>query len=51
MGPALLRAIVQSRLGEVWYLPWADIARITEEAVELSSARTELRPLAELARY
>ena len=51
VGPALLRAIVQSRLGGVWYLPWGDIARITDDAVEVTHGRDELRPLEELARY
>ncbi|MFI5713460.1 hypothetical protein [Kribbella sp. NPDC051620] len=51
VGPALLRALVHSRLGEVWYLPWGDIERITDQAVELSAGRAELRPLEEMARY
>ncbi len=51
VGPALLRAIVHSRLGEVWYLPWNDIARITDEAVELATERKNLQPLEQVARY
>jgi hypothetical protein len=51
VGPALLRALVHSRLGEVWYLPWQDIARITDDSVELSTGRADLKPLEELARY
>jgi hypothetical protein len=51
VGPALLRAIVHSRLGEVRYLPLGDIARITDDVVEVARGRDELRPLEELARY
>ncbi|WP_343969481.1 hypothetical protein [Kribbella koreensis] len=49
VGPALLRAIVHSRLGEVWYLPWEDVARITDESVECANGRAELARLE--ARY
>ena len=51
VGPALLRALVHGRLGEVWYLPWESIARITDDAVELPVERKDLRLLAEIARY
>jgi hypothetical protein len=51
VGPALLRALVHRRLGEVWYLPWAGIARITDEAVELTTLSADLQPLEQLARY
>jgi len=51
VGPALLRAIVHSRLGEVWYLPWDDIARITDDAVEITTDRNSLLPLEQIARY
>jgi hypothetical protein len=51
VGPALLRALVHSRLGKVWYLPWQDITRITDDSVELSVGRQDLKPLEELARY
>ncbi|WBQ08212.1 hypothetical protein [Kribbella sp. CA-293567] len=51
VGPALLRALVHSRLGDVWYLPLADIARITEDAIELKTGRAGLRRLDDLARY
>ncbi len=51
VGPALLRAIVHSRLGEVWYLPWDDIARITDETIELRTGRTDLQPLKERPRH
>jgi hypothetical protein len=51
VGPALLRALVHSRLGEVWYLPWNDIAQITDEAIELATGREDLRPFEQLARF
>jgi hypothetical protein len=51
VGPALLRALVHSRLGEVWYLPWDEIARITDDAVELTNDRNNLQPLEQIARY
>jgi hypothetical protein len=50
VGPALLRRLVHSRLGEVWYLPLADIARITADAVELKTGRDDLQPLDQVAR-
>ncbi|MFI5734929.1 hypothetical protein ACIA49_32750 [Kribbella sp. NPDC051587] len=51
VGPALLRALVHSRLGEVWYLPWADIARIGHDTVELSTHRGNLQPLEQQPRH
>ena len=33
VGPALLRRIVHSRLGKVWYLPWQDIDQISPDFV------------------
>jgi hypothetical protein len=51
VGPALLRALVHGRLGDVWYLPWRDIARITDNSVELSVARPDLETLEKMARY
>jgi hypothetical protein len=51
VGPALLRALVHSRLGAVWYLPWQDIARITDQVVDLSTGKKDLEPLEEPARY
>jgi sporulation protein YlmC with PRC-barrel domain len=43
VGPALLRRLVHSRLGAVWYLPWGDVSEITADAVVSSAAN--LRPL------
>lgn len=51
VGPALLRALVHRRLGQVWYLPWDEVERITEQSVESSTSREDLRSLDELARY
>jgi hypothetical protein len=51
VGPALLRTLVHRRLGEVWYLPWDHVARITGQAVELSAGRENLQRLEEVARY
>jgi hypothetical protein len=51
VGPALLRALVHGRLGEVWYLPWKAIARITDDSVELSVGRPDLELLEKMARY
>jgi hypothetical protein len=50
VGPTLLRALVHRRLGEVWYLPWEEV-RITEQSVESSTNRKDLRPIDEIARY
>ncbi|MDX6262513.1 MAG: hypothetical protein QOH84_4201 [Kribbellaceae bacterium] len=51
VGPALLRAMVHSRLGKVWYLPWEDITRITDGSVEIPVGRSDLKLLEEMARY
>jgi hypothetical protein len=51
VGPALLRAIVHSRLGKVWYLPWGDITRITDDSVEIPVGWQDLELLEEMARY
>jgi hypothetical protein len=37
VGPALLRRIVHSRLGAVWYLPWQDIDQISSDLVRSRS--------------
>jgi sporulation protein YlmC with PRC-barrel domain len=50
VGPALLRWLVHRRLGNVWYLPWTDVARVAE-TVELRSRGDDLRLLEEIARY
>ncbi len=50
VGPALLRWLVHRRLGQVWYLPWEDVAEVTE-TVEIRRGRDDLRPLDEVARY
>ncbi|MEV8378778.1 hypothetical protein AB0P21_38920 [Kribbella sp. NPDC056861] len=47
----MLRALVHSRLDEVRYLPLADIARITDDAVGSKTGRADLEPLEQLARY
>lgn len=51
VGPALLRWLVHRHLGDVWYLPWADVARISETQVEIHATRHELLPLEQMARY
>jgi sporulation protein YlmC with PRC-barrel domain len=51
VGPALLRWLVHRRLGNVWYLPWTDVERIVDGAVETRSGRADLRPLEDFARY
>jgi len=48
--PTLLRWLVHRRLGTVWYVPWADVARISPTTVETRSSRTDLRPLEEMPR-
>jgi len=51
VGPALLHWLVHRRLGGVWYLPWEDVERITEGAVEARSGLEDLRPLEETPRH
>ncbi|MFF0341631.1 hypothetical protein [Kribbella sp. NPDC004875] len=51
VGPALLRRLVHARLGEVWYLPWANVDEIVDGVVRLASKRADFRRLEELARY
>jgi sporulation protein YlmC with PRC-barrel domain len=51
VGPALLRRLVHSRLGQVWYLPWRDINRIADSTVITRTWRPDLQPLEEMARY
>ena len=51
VGPALLRWLIHRRLGEVWYLPWSEVDRIADGTVTITTARTDLKPLEELARY
>jgi sporulation protein YlmC with PRC-barrel domain len=50
VGPALLRWLVHRRLGQVWYLPWEDVAEVAE-TVGIRRGRNDLRPLDEVARY
>ena len=50
-GPALLRWLVHRRLGQVWYLPWDQVTRVTDDQVETHTTRADLKPLEELARY
>ncbi|MEU0090651.1 hypothetical protein [Kribbella sp. NPDC006257] len=42
VGPALLRRLVHRRLGNVWYLPWNDIDRITDGRVTIRPRRSSL---------
>jgi sporulation protein YlmC with PRC-barrel domain len=51
VGPALIRRLVVRRLGNVWYIPWEDIVRITEGVVEARTGRDDLKPLEDMARY
>ena len=51
VGPALLRWLVHRRLGQVWYLPWTDVERVSDGVVTTRSARADLKPLNEMARY
>jgi sporulation protein YlmC with PRC-barrel domain len=51
VGPALLRWLVHRRLGEVWYLPWDDVDRLSDGVVTITSARAELKSLHEMPRY
>jgi sporulation protein YlmC with PRC-barrel domain len=51
VGPALLRWLVHRRLGQVWYLPWEDVERISDGVVSTGSARADLKPLHEMARF
>ena len=51
VGPALLRWLVHRRLGEVWYVAWPEIDRISDDAVTITTARADLKPLEQLARY
>jgi hypothetical protein len=46
LGPALLRRMVHSRLGAVWYLPWQDITQISPDLVRTRS--DHLKPFEEL---
>ncbi|MFI5694110.1 hypothetical protein ACIA58_19845 [Kribbella sp. NPDC051586] len=51
VGPELLRRLVHWRLGNVWYLPWTEVEQITDGIVTITTRRTDLRPLEEMARY
>lgn len=51
VGPALLRWLMHRRLGNVWYLPWNDIDRITDHKVTIHPSRSTLKPLQDIARY
>ncbi|GAA1644200.1 hypothetical protein GCM10009744_38440 [Kribbella alba] len=51
VGPALIRWLVHRRLGNVCYLPWADITRISDGVVETRTGRDDLKPLEDMARY
>src|SRR5690242_3001789 len=51
LGPALLRRLVHSRLGAVWYLPWDQVEEISGGAVIARCGRSDLRPLETMSRY
>jgi sporulation protein YlmC with PRC-barrel domain len=51
VGPALLRWLVHRRLGDVWYLPWKDIERISDGVVRTRGGRAGLVPLDERPRH
>jgi sporulation protein YlmC with PRC-barrel domain len=51
VGPALLRWLVHRRLGAVWYLPWEHVSRISDGVVEVRTAREDLKPIEDMARY
>jgi sporulation protein YlmC with PRC-barrel domain len=51
VGPALLRRLVHSRLGQVWYLPWDNVEQITDAEIHVRSRREDLQAMDELARY
>jgi sporulation protein YlmC with PRC-barrel domain len=51
LGPALLRRLVHSRLGAVWYLPWSDVEEITAGVVIARRGRADLQPLETASRY
>ncbi|MFC5260519.1 hypothetical protein ACFPJ1_00235 [Kribbella qitaiheensis] len=51
VGPALLRWLVHRRLGAVWYLPWEDVAAISDGTVQARAGRDDLKPLDEMPRY
>jgi hypothetical protein len=47
----LLRWLLHRRLGQVWYVPWAEIGQITAAEVTVRSHRKDLKPHEEMARY
>lgn len=51
VGPALLRRLVHSRLGAVWYLPWDEVEEITDGTVIARRGRADLQPLETMPRY
>jgi sporulation protein YlmC with PRC-barrel domain len=51
VGPALLRKLVNSRLGQVWYLPWDEVEQISDGRVVIRSGRADLRSLEEMSRH
>ncbi|GAA0582498.1 hypothetical protein HPO96_08635 [Kribbella sandramycini] len=51
VGPDLLRRLVHSWLGAVWYLPWDHVTAIADGTVTTHRSRADLRPLEDLARY
>jgi sporulation protein YlmC with PRC-barrel domain len=51
VGPALLRWLAHRRLGEVWYLPWEEVERVSTGTVTISSGRDDLKSLQEMSRY
>jgi sporulation protein YlmC with PRC-barrel domain len=51
VGPAVLRRLVHSRLGQVWYLPWDNVDQVTDSKVHARSGREDLQAMEELARF
>lgn len=51
VGPELLRRLMHWRLGEVWYLPWEDVAEIADDTVTITRGRAGLHRLEDFARY
>jgi sporulation protein YlmC with PRC-barrel domain len=50
VGPAALRWLFHRRLGAVRYLPWRDVADVTEGVVRTRAGRDRLVPLESRAR-
>ena len=51
LGPALLRRLVHSWLGAVWYLPWDEVEEIAGTTVITRRGREDLQPLEAMPRY